>query len=149
MPRSPSLALMLSSCLEPSLARCGAFSANTSSFPSVFWHDLPHSCGISQDGMERKDLLEKNCGIFKEQGELLNTVASKNVKVCLAEKKFFTLRYSAFSVCILVCAVFMSSFYVYDAFTSGHVIHITDFACCMFPGLGCRQPCQHKLLDRR
>jgi malate/lactate dehydrogenase len=66
----------------------------------------------SQDGMERKDLLEKNCGIFKEQvglsyitpipselvfffedpirigfnfflrqGELLNTVASKTVKV--------------------------------------------------------------------
>ena len=34
-----------------------------------------------QDGMERKDLLEKNCGIFKEQGELLNTVASKTVKV--------------------------------------------------------------------
>jgi malate dehydrogenase len=34
-----------------------------------------------KDGMERKDLLEKNCGIFKQQGELLNTVASKNVKV--------------------------------------------------------------------
>jgi len=34
-----------------------------------------------KDGMERKDLLEKNCGIFKEQGELLNTVASKTVKV--------------------------------------------------------------------
>lgn len=35
----------------------------------------------AQDGMERKDLLEKNCGIFKQQGDLLNTVASKNVKV--------------------------------------------------------------------
>jgi len=34
-----------------------------------------------KDGMERKDLLAKNCGIFKEQGELLNTVASKSVKV--------------------------------------------------------------------
>mmetsp|Transcript_7746 Transcript_7746/g.23353 ORF Transcript_7746/g.23353 Transcript_7746/m.23353 type:complete len:330 (-) Transcript_7746:136-1125(-) len=34
-----------------------------------------------KDGMERKDLLEKNCGIFKVQGELLNTVASKTVKV--------------------------------------------------------------------
>eukprot|EP00285_Hemiselmis_virescens_P009627 CAMPEP_0173388300 /NCGR_PEP_ID=MMETSP1356-20130122/10641_1 /TAXON_ID=77927 ORGANISM="Hemiselmis virescens, Strain PCC157" /NCGR_SAMPLE_ID=MMETSP1356 /ASSEMBLY_ACC=CAM_ASM_000847 /LENGTH=332 /DNA_ID=CAMNT_0014345177 /DNA_START=26 /DNA_END=1024 /DNA_ORIENTATION=- len=34
-----------------------------------------------KDGMERKDLLEKNCGIFKQQGDLLNTVASKNVKV--------------------------------------------------------------------
>jgi malate dehydrogenase len=34
-----------------------------------------------KDGMERKDLLEKNCGIFKEQGGLLNTVASKTVKV--------------------------------------------------------------------
>mmetsp|Transcript_24977 Transcript_24977/g.59604 ORF Transcript_24977/g.59604 Transcript_24977/m.59604 type:complete len:332 (-) Transcript_24977:222-1217(-) len=34
-----------------------------------------------KDGMERKDLLAKNCGIFKEQGEYLNTVASKTVKV--------------------------------------------------------------------
>lgn len=34
-----------------------------------------------KDGMERKDLLAKNCGIFKEQGEYLNTVASKSVKV--------------------------------------------------------------------
>jgi len=41
----------------------------------------PFSPLCYQDGMERKDLLEKNCGIFKQQGELLNTVASKNVKV--------------------------------------------------------------------
>jgi len=34
-----------------------------------------------KDGMERKDLLEKNCGIFKAQGALLNTIASKGVKV--------------------------------------------------------------------
>jgi len=34
-----------------------------------------------KDGMERKDLLAKNCGIFKEQGALLNTVANKTVKV--------------------------------------------------------------------
>eukprot|EP00281_Chroomonas_sp_CCMP1168_P021696 CAMPEP_0206237848 /NCGR_PEP_ID=MMETSP0047_2-20121206/14490_1 /ASSEMBLY_ACC=CAM_ASM_000192 /TAXON_ID=195065 /ORGANISM="Chroomonas mesostigmatica_cf, Strain CCMP1168" /LENGTH=341 /DNA_ID=CAMNT_0053662323 /DNA_START=29 /DNA_END=1054 /DNA_ORIENTATION=- len=32
-------------------------------------------------GMERKDLLQKNCNIFKVQGRLLNEVASKNVKV--------------------------------------------------------------------
>jgi len=31
--------------------------------------------------MERKELLEKNVAIFKEQGKLLNEVASKNVKV--------------------------------------------------------------------
>jgi len=32
-------------------------------------------------GMERKDLLAKNCNIFKQQGRLLNDIASKNVKV--------------------------------------------------------------------
>lgn len=32
-------------------------------------------------GMERKDLLQKNCNIFKVQGRILNEVASKNVKV--------------------------------------------------------------------
>jgi malate/lactate dehydrogenase len=32
-------------------------------------------------GMERKDLLAKNCAIFKAQGRLLEEVASKNVKV--------------------------------------------------------------------
>jgi malate dehydrogenase len=32
-------------------------------------------------GMERKDLLGANAGIFKRQGQLLNTVASKDVKV--------------------------------------------------------------------
>ena len=34
-----------------------------------------------KEGMERKDLLEKNCAIFKEQGTALAKVASKNVKV--------------------------------------------------------------------
>jgi len=32
-------------------------------------------------GMERKDLLEKNCAIFKQQGAALAKVANKNVKV--------------------------------------------------------------------
>lgn len=32
-------------------------------------------------GMERKDLLEANIHIFKEQGDALNKVGSKNVKV--------------------------------------------------------------------
>lgn len=32
-------------------------------------------------GMERKDLLEKNCGIFKEQGRALSDYAKKDVKV--------------------------------------------------------------------
>jgi len=32
-------------------------------------------------GMERKDLLEKNAGIFKEQGAAIEKVASRNVKV--------------------------------------------------------------------
>jgi len=34
-----------------------------------------------REGMERKDLLKANCGIFKEQGKALNTVAKKHVKV--------------------------------------------------------------------
>jgi len=34
-----------------------------------------------RDGMERKDLLEKNCSIFKEQGKALNEFAKKTVKV--------------------------------------------------------------------
>jgi malate dehydrogenase len=34
-----------------------------------------------KDGMERKDLLEKNCAIFKEQGEALDKFAKKTVKV--------------------------------------------------------------------
>lgn len=34
-----------------------------------------------KDGMERKDLLEKNAAIFKEQGKALNDYSSKDVKV--------------------------------------------------------------------
>merc|ERR1712110_252821 len=34
-----------------------------------------------REGMERKDLLEKNCAIFKQQGAALTSVANKNVKV--------------------------------------------------------------------
>jgi len=34
-----------------------------------------------REGMERKDLLEKNCAIFKQQGAALAKVASNNVKV--------------------------------------------------------------------
>ena len=34
-------------------------------------------------GMERKDLLEKNCTIFSNQGKILNSVASRNVKVSI------------------------------------------------------------------
>lgn len=49
-------------------------------------------------GMDRKDLLRDNIGIFKTQGEALNAVAKRDVKVlvvanpantnCLALKKF-------------------------------------------------------------
>lgn len=34
-------------------------------------------------GMERKDLLTKNAGIFKEQGAYINKYAKKTVKVCI------------------------------------------------------------------
>lgn len=34
-----------------------------------------------REGMERKDLLKANAGIFKVQGQALDQVASKNVKV--------------------------------------------------------------------
>lgn len=36
-----------------------------------------------KDGMERKDLLAKNASIFKEQGQALNRLAKKDVKVNL------------------------------------------------------------------
>lgn len=43
-----------------------------------------------KEGMERKDLLKANAGIFKVQGEALDKVASKNVKVNhLLLKEFF------------------------------------------------------------
>jgi len=34
-----------------------------------------------REGMERKDLLKANCGIFKVQGKALNDFASRNVKI--------------------------------------------------------------------
>ena len=34
-----------------------------------------------KEGMERKDLLKANCGIFKVQGKALNDYANKDVKV--------------------------------------------------------------------
>ena len=37
--------------------------------------------GTAGPGMERKDLLAKNAGIFKVQGKILNDIASKDVKV--------------------------------------------------------------------
>lgn len=39
-------------------------------------------------GMERKDLLAKNAGIFKVQGKILDSIASKNVKVHLPAPAF-------------------------------------------------------------
>jgi malate/lactate dehydrogenase len=37
-------------------------------------------------GMERKDLLQKNAGIFKEQGKALSDYANRNVKVNYTQK---------------------------------------------------------------
>ena len=34
-----------------------------------------------KEGMQRKDLLQANAAIFKTQGEIINTVAKKSVKV--------------------------------------------------------------------
>ena len=36
--------------------------------------------------MERKDLLAKNAGIFKQQGKILDQIASKDVKVSLTPR---------------------------------------------------------------
>ena len=45
-----------------------------------------------REGMERKDLLKANAGIFKVQGQALDQVASKNVKVRkIIIESFFTL----------------------------------------------------------
>ena len=42
-----------------------------------------------REGMERKDLLKANVKIFKQQGEALDSVAKKGVKVIVAVKPFF------------------------------------------------------------
>jgi malate/lactate dehydrogenase len=34
-----------------------------------------------REGMQRKDLLEKNCSIFKEQGAVIAKVAAPDVRV--------------------------------------------------------------------
>lgn len=40
-----------------------------------------------REGMERKDLLKANAGIFKVQGEALDRAANKNVKVSISGKR--------------------------------------------------------------
>ncbi len=42
-----------------------------------------------QKGMERKDLLQKNASIFREQGRALNEYASRNVKVVYIIHTFY------------------------------------------------------------
>lgn len=42
-----------------------------------------------REGMERKDLLKANAGIFKIQGQALDQVGNKNVKVCITEIMVF------------------------------------------------------------
>eukprot|EP00762_Andalucia_godoyi_P003906 ANDGO_05694.mRNA.1 Malate dehydrogenase len=53
--------------------------------PEVAFKDIDYGLFLGafprKDGMERKDLLEKNCGIFKAQGEILNKVAKKTAKI--------------------------------------------------------------------
>lgn len=41
-----------------------------------------------REGMERKDLLKANAGIFKVQGEAIDRVASKNIKVTSCGQRF-------------------------------------------------------------
>ena len=41
-----------------------------------------------KEGMERKDLLTANAGIFKVQGKALNDFASRDVKVLFADAPF-------------------------------------------------------------
>ena len=42
-----------------------------------------------REGMERKDLLKANAGIFKIQGQALDQVSNKNVKVFITEMGSF------------------------------------------------------------
>lgn len=57
----------------------------TSDNPEVAFKDADYALLVGamprKDGMERGDLLSANGGIFKPQGEALNKVASRNVKV--------------------------------------------------------------------
>lgn len=70
-----------------------------------------------KEGMERKDLLKANCGIFKVQGKALSDFAKKSVKVQL-DISFSRL-----------CAFILNS------------------ARAVLTGPGRGQPCQHQLLD--
>jgi len=53
--------------------------------PEVGFKDVDYAVLVGsfprREGMERKDLIEKNCAIFKQQGSILGKVASKDVKV--------------------------------------------------------------------
>lgn len=54
--------------------------------PETAFRDIDYAIFLGafprKEGMERKDLLEKNCGIFKAQGEFLDKFAKKTVR-CL------------------------------------------------------------------
>jgi malate dehydrogenase len=73
--------LELEDCSYPLLA---GIVATTSSLEDAF-KDVDYAILVGafprKDGMERKDLLEKNCAIFKEQGQALDKYAKKSVKV--------------------------------------------------------------------
>jgi len=72
--------LELQDCAHPTInsltATCDQKTAFTDIDVAVLVGAFPR-----KPGMERKDMLEKNAEIFKAQGELLNTVAKKTVKV--------------------------------------------------------------------
>jgi len=70
----------LQDCAHPLVNSLTATCDQTAAFTDI---DVAVLVGAfpRRPGMERKDMLEKNADIFKAQGQLLNTVAKKSVKV--------------------------------------------------------------------
>ena len=70
----------LQDCAHPLVNSLTATCDQTAAFTDI---DVAVLVGAfpRRPGMERKDMLEKNADIFKAQGQLLDTVAKKTVKV--------------------------------------------------------------------
>jgi malate dehydrogenase len=80
MPKLAAVVMELEDCASPLINKVVATSNDVEAFTGV---DIALLVGARPrgPGMERKDLLAANAKIFERAGELLNTVASKDVKV--------------------------------------------------------------------
>jgi len=80
LPKAEAVAMEIQDCAFPLVKEIICTSDSKEAFTDVdyviFVGAFPR-----RDGMERKDLIEKNASIFSEQGKILDEVAKKSVKV--------------------------------------------------------------------